>query len=324
MKKLLTLSMLAASFAANAQFRADIVTERPENKLKKAMSNFTFNYYAKYLGPSLSNDLKNGATFNRFETGQTNTTRKDLDFRGSEQIYQSFKLGLRLPNNMILSYGVTFQDNLNSNVEYTYTNWDNSQSVYKRVKGRSQNNHRASLWIPGIYSNNLFYIGASVYYERPTTDASQEADMRYGAGIQPSVGFFSSVPGLFYGFGVSLERDFYDEYHRMPDWCKEPGYTCEGVYPIVNRQVFRASVSPYLNYYLSDKVLLKTSLSFDWDQMGNQLGTTKLNNNMDDVASAALSYMFNNNVNVSAGVEASISNPDLDRTALFGTLGLNI
>lgn len=310
------------SFTALAQFRADIVAERPEDKFKQAFSNFTFNYFVKYLGPSLSPDMQDGSTFNRFKTGQ-DWKGDDTDFTGSEQTFQSFKLGYRLPKGMIVGYGVTFQDDLNEGIQYTSTNLDGSKNTQIREDGRSYNNHRVSLWIPGVYSNNVFFTGTTVYYELPTTDISKQNEMLYGFGVQPSLGFYSNTPGLFYGIRGSLERDVYKDHQYLPDWCKKSGSTCAGVAP-TKHQTVRASVSPYLNYQLTDKVLLKSGLTFDWDQDGDQAGTVEFNKNMDDIGNIGAMYLFNNNLNVAAGVEASITNPDIDRTAVYGSLGINI
>ena len=322
MKKFFAFAIAASSLAAHAQLNNEITTNATVNSFQSVLSDFTFNYYVKFLGPSLSNGLQDGATYNRFETGQ-DYKGDELDFKGSQQTYQSFKLGYRLPKGMIVSYGVTYQDNLRENVEYSSKNLDGSESVYTREYGRSYNNHRVSLWVPNFAGNNIFFMGASVYYEIPTTEGSKDSDMMYGVGVQPSVGFYSNVPGLSYGLGFSLERDVYPDNEFYPNWCKEPGMTCKGVYTIKN-QVLRASVSPYLNYMLTDKVTLKSQLSFDWDQDGDQAETLEFNNNMDDVLSMGASYSFNQHVNISAGVEASISNPHIDRTALFGSLGVGI
>lgn len=325
-KKLLAFSILLAASGAQAQLRSNITTSKALetlDTLKEAASNFTFNYSVKYLGPSLSGDHQEGATYNRFKTGQSVYTGEELDYVASHQTYQAFKLGYRLPNQMALSYSVTYQDDVKKGIRF-------NDGAGEREYGRSYNNHRAALFVPNIVNNNLFYMGTSVYYELPTTEASRDIDMQYGFGIQPSLGFYSNVPGLGYGIGASFERDVYpdNEYANKPTltaWCKQNLDIC--IVPKLKpekRQAVRVSVSPYMNYSLTDKLMLKSQLTFDWDQVGDQAHTTRFNANLDDIYSLGLTYFLSPNVNVSTGVEGSLNVPHIDRTAMFASLGLNI
>ena len=71
-------------------------------------------------------------------------------------------------------------------------------------------------------------------------------------------------------------------------------------------------------------MVIHPSVDFDWDQDGDQVRTTDFNPNMDDIASFSLSYRVNSNINISGGLEASITEIEIERTALFGTLTLNL
>ena len=283
------------------------------SSLKKAASNFTFDYYVKYLGPGLSGNMQQGSTYNRFNTGQS-WDGSEEDFRSSEQIYQSFKLGFRLPRNMIVSYSVTYQDDVKKDIEY-----DGGTRRY----GRSYNDQRLSLWVPDIYSNSLVYLHTSLFYERATTDSSIEKGMQYGVGVQPTLGFYTGVPGLSTGISASIERDVYPDNEFMPDWCKEPGYSCDGV-ETTKRQTTFIGLSPYVNYSLTDSLTLQAQLAFDWDQDGDQAETLEFNNNMNDTWALGANYRAMKNVSIGFGVEGSLSEPHLDRTAMFGSLGVSI
>ncbi len=276
-------------------------------------SNITFNYYAKYLGPGVSGNLQQGATYNRFSTGQS-WDGSEQDFRSSEQIYQSFRLGYKLPRDMIVSYGVTYQDNIRKGIQS-----DDGERSY----GRSFNNHRVALWVPNIYDNGSVYLGSSFFTELPTTQSSRDKDMQYGLGIQPTLGFYSGVAGLSYGVGASLERVFYPDNEFMPSWCKQPGYSCKGVMT-TKRQVLTASITPFMNYSLNDQWTLSSTLSFDWDQDGDQAETLEFGNNMNDAWTVGASYLVLENLNISAGIEGSLTVPHIDRTAMFASMGISI
>lgn len=286
---------------------------------KDIASNFKFNYFAKYLGPSLSEDYQEGATYNRFKTGQSVYSGEDLDHTASYQSFQAFTLGYKFRNGMALNYGVSYQDDVKENIQF---------SGGERVYGRSFNNHRVSLWVPQIYSNSLFSFSSTFYYEIPTTEGSKDLNMQYGIGFQPSLNFFSNISGLSYGLGASIERDVYpdNEYidpRYITDWCRQNMDIC--ILPKPEKmQVLRASVSPFISYALLNRLTFKGTLTFDWDQVGDQEGTTEFNANLDDIYSLSLSYLFGSSVVVSGGLEGSVNKPHIERTALFGSLGVSI
>ena len=50
------------------------------------------------------------------------------------------------------------------------------------------------------------------------------------------------------------------------------------------------SGGPYLAYRFNDNWGMNSSVTFDWDQRGNQTGTQSFNNNLPDRARLGLSY----------------------------------
>ncbi len=307
------------------------LNQRASNyRLKRIYEKIKFNYGMTYLGPSLSSNYEDGATYNRFNTGQ-DWQGVDTDPTGSYQIFHSFSLGYMVTNNIKVSYSYTFQDDLNGNIEYETYKDDGSvfSSTNLRDKGLSYNNQRFNINAYNIYSNRFLYVSSSFYYEFPTTEGSINSDMEYGLGIGPSIGFYSNIPGFFSGINFNLERDYY----KRQDY----NYLCGGFNCSNRYQTLRAGISGYIGYYTSDKMSWKISLIYDWDQMGDEaehIGfdllnlsldeDTKFNNNMDNVLEIGPSYYWSKNLTTSGKLQLSVNKPHINNTALLGYLGLSI
>jgi hypothetical protein len=317
--------------------------------LKKVLSNFSFNYFAQYTGPSLDSRYKQGTTYNRFDGG-TSQEGKRYDATGSTSLYQSFKLGYKLPKDLIISYGVTFQRNVTDDAEYSQT----SGTKAFRDNGTSYNNHRVSLWIPSVLSGNRASLSLSLFYELPTETSTNtinetalgganfdevvasnetEVDMeyQYGIGIQPTLSIYSNVKGLFHGLTASYERyifpEYVKEYEKNPFWC-ERSNNCNGVKKdqyTYQAQGTKFSLGAYANYALTDKLTLKSSVEFDWDQVGDQVGSLNdWGNNMDNIGNTSLAYRLNNKIAFEAGLNFSLEEAGLDKTALVGAFSLSL
>lgn len=313
--KFLTLLLLVSSTSfAQLQSGISINSAQVFESARKTLSKFKFNYFAKYLGPSLSNDMQSGSTFNRFSTGQ-DFMDNDTDYKNSHQVFQSFALGYRLTNNLTLSYSYTFQDNLNNGIEYTDSVTGKS---FERDTERSYNNQRVGLFATNLYSNSMFFINSGFFYELPTTETSKNSDMQYGLGIQPTIGFYTSTPGLSMGLNASIERYFYPDDQFVPEWCS---FNCDDPKNQVRRQKLIASVTPFVSYMLTDKTTLRSTLVFDWDQDGD---SNSLRSNLDDIATLGADYRVFNNLTVGAGVEASLVDTSLKKTAVVGSLNVSI
>jgi len=328
MRLLTSISILTLMISVNALSDINVSILQKKEKpslLKETISKFVFNYYVQYIGPSLSDRYQEGATYNRFNGG-TDTKGERLDATGSTQVFQSFKLGYKLPKNLILSYGLTYQDNLNEDVSYRFNG--GGQGV--RPYGRSFNNHRVSLWIPGVYSNNSVSLSLNTFIERPTSESSIDSEMHYGLGLQPSLTIYSKVPGLFHGITAGIQRDYYKENETKafhPNWCKQPGFTCNGVdkIPGTKRTTLFAVVGGYVNYMVGDKTTLKSSIEFDWSQTGNDVKSTeKFGSNLDDVGNLSVAYRIMQQVTVAAGVNFALEEASVDKTSIFGSLDITL
>ena len=296
--------------------------ETLEETLKKIKGDFTFQYFAKYLGPSLSPEMQEGSTFNRFKTGQ-DAKGDEQDFRGAHQTFYSFALGYNLTQNINLNFTHTYQYDENNNVEYEYIGWDGKTYSDTRGAGNTYNNQRVNLNVRNIINNSTLYLNTNFHYEIPSTEVAQNNEMMYGAGFLATLGFYNKVPGLSYGLNFMYERDVYPDDEYYPDWCKQAPYTCDGVIP-ERRQTSRVGISPWVGYIISDKYSFSGNLQFDWDQDGDQIRTTNFNPNMNDIATMSLNYKLNRIITLSGGVEASITEISLNRTAVFGSLNLNL
>lgn len=307
------------SLKASAQISNDINLSNTDfaGKAKQLTQLISFNYYAKYLGPSLSGSMPQGSTYNRFSTGQDWKDDKG-DHTNSHQIFHALSVGIKLPRYMALQYQMSFQDNLNDNIPYQSKNFDGTYSTYTREKGRSQNNDRISLWVPNIHSNNHFFISSSFFYEMPSSEGSQESQLQYGVGIQPTLGFYSPISWLYYGVSASLERYQYPDNQFVPVWCR---VDCHKNSNQVRRQKAIYSLSPYMGVIINDKLSLRSSLVFDWDQYGD---SNRLRENLDDIFSLGLNYSLHSKLSVGAGIEGSLETPSPGKSALFANLLISI
>jgi len=321
-RNLLISTITLVSLSASADIFNEISANRSFEQKKNPLEKFSFNYFAKYTGPSLSDDYKDGATYNRFDGG-VNQQGQKLDTTGSTQLYQSFKLGYKVGNGKVLAISHTFQSNLTNDVEYQWP--DGAKG--SRDNGQSNNNNRISLWIPNIFTGDTYSLSTSFFYEAPTTDSSKEDDLLYGIGIQPTLSINSKIDGLSHGLTASYERYVYpdDQFSVLPSWCSEPGYSCAGVTPnITRRQGVKANIGAYLNYALAEKLTLQSSVEFDWDQIGSQVATTQFGNNMDNSGKIGTKYQVTQNVTTEAFINFSIEEVSTRKSALGLSLDFKI
>jgi len=317
MKKSIYLLMTLISLNALAVDNK-MVAEKRVPKFRKYTENFFFNYGMQYLGPSLSGDYQDGATYNRFKTGQSwNGTEEDAT--GSYQIYHTSAFGYNINQNLKLSYTYTFQDDVNDKIKYKSYNTDGSYSEYERSKGVSDNNKRLNLYVMNIYSNKDMYLSSNFFYEFPSTNTSTYEEREYGLGFEPTIGFNHSNSSLSTSLSASIQRNYF----KQQEYYQKCGSSdC----PIATRyQTLLVSISGNLNYYLNDYLQFKSSLTFDWDQKGDEVKSTeKYNKNMHDVARVGLDLLIDYGVSAGTFLEFGIEDAGLDKTAIGFNLNLNL
>ncbi len=297
MKLILIALISISSFASTPTL---IKANGNKSSINKFLSNFNFNYFVSYTGPSLSGDYKSNETFNRFSGGR-DTDDNVLDNTGSTQIFQSFKLGYTFKNRMNLSYGVTMQENLKDDVKFY---WPNGQTG-TRSNGESYNGHRISLFVPSVLDLSFGWLSTSVFYQKAIA-AERAQGTLYGYGIQPSFNFYSKVKNLYYGIGSSIERIVGKDERKT------------------NFQGLRASITPRVSYKLSERFTLKSSLDFDWDQKGKQIGTLEFGDNMHNIGRTGLGTRIANKTFLDVYLSYSISEMDLKNTSLGASLDISI
>lgn len=331
--KSLAFSLLTSNIAYATPALSNTLSYKAKKKttLDKVLSNFTASFFAQYTGRSLSDDYASGATYNRFGGGRSAEGQR-RDTTGSEEVFQAYTVGYKLPKNMVVSWSLTFQDNLTDDVEFTGDYGD----TLTRSNGRSYNNQRVSLFIPGILNGKRASLSTSIFYEMPTNDFSKETGMEYGYGIQPTIAIYSNTPGLYHGITASYERFVYPDYEfygsytpTNPDgsaWVNSDGspMRLRNSSP-TKRQGMLGNIGGYLNYVLSDRITFKSSVQFDYDQQGNQVGKfDDFGNNLDNIGNLGLGYRVTRGVNLESGVTFSLEEVGLDKSAIFGRLNLRI
>ncbi|MBT4790214.1 MAG: hypothetical protein HON90_01470 [Halobacteriovoraceae bacterium] len=280
------------------------------------MQKLSFSYGAKYLGPSLSPSYQEGATYNRFNSGQ-DFKGDNTDPTGSTQVYHSLTFGLQAWKNVKLSFTSTFQEELNNEIKYETYNSDGSvYATNNRKIGTSYNNQRLNATVTNIYSNSSLFVMSNFYYEMPTTQFAKDTDMLYGVGMQPLIGIFSNTMGLYHGVKFSFERDYYQR--------QEFRYQCESYTCHTKRQTSRISTGAYIGYNVSDKLGWDGEVTFDWDQDGDQVETNEFSKNMDDVLEIGPRYQLTPQINLATKLQMAISDPSIDKSAVLATFLLSL
>ncbi|MBD65772.1 MAG: hypothetical protein CME62_11230 [Halobacteriovoraceae bacterium] len=293
------------------------VNTAQNNKKKKipAFRKYTekiyFNYFLQFLGPSLSPEYQNGATYNRFKTGQ-DFKGDELDYIGSHQLFHAITIGYKISHNVLINYGYTFQDDINKGIRYT----DSFGDTQKRDKGVSDNNKRINLTVFNLVNNDYFYINNNFFYEISSTiNSGVVQDMEYGLGIEPSINFYHDHAPLSTGVIFLIQRNYF----------KNNEVTFEGNTFPTRYQTLLAQFAPYLNYRIDDYWQFKSSLIFDWDQRGDQVQSTEeFNKNMNDVGRVGLDVLIDYGVVAGTFLEFALEDPHLKKTALGATLNFSL
>lgn len=307
----------ALTFANNESVELDVTTKsntRLKKKKKRWQDKVAFSYGFQYLGPSLSSNYQGGATYNRFNSGQ-DFKNDDLDPTGSYQIYQSFALGYKINKAWKVTWSYTFQEELNEDIRYDTYNKDGSVfRSYIRPPGLSYNNQRINLFGNNLYSNNYFFVMSNFFYEMPTTEISRNTNFQYGLGVQPIIGIYSKIPNLYHGIKASIQRDYYKR-HEFEDFNICPAGGC-----ITKYRTLQTSLTAYIGYNITDKLLVQSDFIFDWDKQGDQIESGRFNEfnaNMDDVVEIGPRYYPGNNMSYGATLQYSLNKLSAERSALL-------
>jgi len=76
---------------------------------------------------------------------------------------------------------------------------------------------------------------------------------------------------------------------------------------------------------INDLITFKSSVQFDWNQVGDQVGTlNEFGNNLDNIGNLGLSFSLNKNMTFASGVNFSLEEASLNRTAIISSLNITI
>ena len=290
---------------------AKIITKKnPKPKFREITEKITFNYFSQFLGPSLSPDYQTGATYNRFKTGQ-DFKGDSLDSTGSHQMFHAVTLGYNLTNDYLVSFGYTFQEDINKDIRYK----DSFGQTAFRRKEVSDNNKRVNLLVRNLINNKNFYVNTNYFYEMSSTINSVFQDMEYGLGIEPSINFKHGNSGFYSGVLLSLQRNYFKNNEIL---------FAGNLYP-TRYQTMLVQVNPYLNYQFNDYMTLRTSLMFDWDKRGNQVERlSEFNANMDNVGRIGMNFLIDYGISAGTFLEFGLEQASLSKTAVGATLNVTL
>jgi len=300
------------------------VTTYKKAPFRKYTENLNFNYFVQYLGRSLSDNYQDGATYNRFKTGQ-DLNGNDLDSTASYQMFHSISIGYNLSQDYKLSWGYTFQDDLNKDIQYKSKNFDGSSTVYTRAKGISDNNKRISLFVSNVINNQYINLSTNYFYEFASTIASESEEREYGLGFEPNLGIKTGISGLYTGITGSIQRNYFKQQQYNGTFYNTYTQKVDTYITPTKYQTMLIQLGTYANYVLNDYVTLKSSLSFDWDQDGDEVNSTEIyNKNMDDVGRLGVDVMIDYGMVAGTFIEFGLEEASLTKTAIGATLSISL
>lgn len=260
----LMLQMAQAQTATSSRDAQVLQINMPQRSLlRKLVEDTSFSYYHQFLGPTVGG--AGGESYNVFQEGRTP--------------YQSFHaMSLRHQLNPDWAIGASLAV-VNAYGETVTSQQNGSRSKMLRDEFF---NARAFITIPA-WKTFLGSLYTTISYETPTSVVARQDDMRYGLVLTQSYAF--NLPSLAWtaGFMWQYYRAYYKQ-NVLPANALFPGS-----FPVA-RQTTIVSGGPYLAYRINDKWGLNTSVTFDWDQRGEQTSSSQFNNNLPDRARAGVTY----------------------------------
>ncbi len=240
---------------------------------RRLIDNTSLSYYQQFLGPT---PVGSGSeTYNVFQEG--------IDSPGTGRApLQSFHaLNLRHQITQDWAIGTT----LSAVNGYTreVRNENDKGEVYTNTSDWLFFNARAYVNVPSLaLSFGTLYTTLS--YEHPTSNISKDDEMRWAWVVAQS--FALNLPSVNWSAGLmgQVYRMYYQNNVKAPPFPVEFGGRPTPL------QTMIVSGGPYVNYRFSDRWMLGSVVTFDWDQRGVQSSTQDFNNNLSDRARLTLSY----------------------------------
>jgi hypothetical protein len=259
----------------NKNQRAQVLQiDMPQKSLARRLwDNTTLGYYQQFLGPTPSGS--SSETYNIFQEGidSPNSGRAPL---------QSFHaVNLRHQINSDWAVGAT----LSAVNGYTreVQNTDRDGNTFTNSPNTDFFNARAYVGLPPVRfkSGTLF---TTVSIEAPTSSISKEQEMRYGWVLAQSYAF--ALPNAKWNAGLTgqIYRIYYRNNVQAPPFSPALG----GVPTPLQTMII--SGGPYVNYRMSDRWMVGSVITMDWDQRGLQASSRDFNNNLPHRGRVNLTY----------------------------------
>jgi hypothetical protein len=239
-----------------------IQTDLPQQSLRqRVLTNTSLSYYHQILGPTLSGP--SGETYNVFQ-----------ESRSPYQSFHAANLRHQINNNWAFGLSIAAVN------AYGDTVTNQQTGIKSDTKVRDEFfNARAFVSIPSL-NTRMGTLFTTISYEAPTSVFSRTNNMKYGAVLAQSFAF--TLPSVKWTAGLMWQ------YYRMV--YEENVVPPQNGYLSLARQTTIVSGGPYVGYRVNDRWGFNSSLTFDWDQRGNQTGTGSFNNNLPDRARVGVSY----------------------------------
>ena len=258
----------------NANQTQFIQTSMPQKSLgRRILENTSLGYYQQFLGPTAKGP--GSQTYNVFQEGidSPGTGKSPL------QSFHAVSLRHQVTTNWGFGASISAVNGYNDGVENT----DRSGSTFINGPDTQFFNARAFVALPPLrFSPGTLFT--TVSYEHPTSSISKEDEMRWGWVLAQSFAF--NIPNHRWSAGLmgQVYRLYYKNNVKAPPF--SPAF---GGRP-TPLQTMIVSGGPYLNYRFSDKWMIGSLVTFDWDQRGLQTGSREFNNNLSDRARVTVSY----------------------------------
>jgi hypothetical protein len=253
-----------------------ITTKSPRQSLgDKIFERTTLSYYHMFLGPTFAGPTSE--TYNVFQEGtdQPNTGRAPV------QSFQSALLRYDINQNWGVGASLAVSNGYGKEV----VNQDRQGNVVNKPDNQFYN-ARFHLYLPA-FDTKYAGLFSTFSYEAPTSVISRQDNMQFGLVLTENLTFKN--PDLSSKWSGGITGQYYRMFYGHNNQKKVPGCHPEVCIP-TQLQTQIITLSPYVNYRISDKWNWGNMAIFDWDQRGVQTLSREFNNNLPHRLRTTLSY----------------------------------
>lgn len=249
-------------------------TDMPQKGLgRRIWEDTSLTYYQQFLGPTVDGDTSR--TYNVFQEG--------IDTPNSGfaplQSFNAFNLRHQINTDWAIGASVAFSNGYTEEVQ----NKDRNGNTFTNKPDTEFFNARAYVALPPIKTEpiNLY---TTLSFEAPTSEISQNNDMRYGWVFAQNATF--NLQSLKWSAGLTYQayRMYYNTNVQPPPFSPALGGKPTPLQTLI------LSGGPYVNYRFNDRWQLGSVVTLDWDQRGVQSSSREFNNNLPHRGRMSLTY----------------------------------